>query len=629
MGRAGYRPRRGDIAAAFDELFEVDPTYERPVHTKEKLYAELYNWYRLRQHTNDPPTWTWQPTTHDPIATILKTRVDTNKAMRIGTRVQTAYVKSTTTGRGTQVKQRAFRYLRLRQSQTPTRATNHMISDAPRTGAEHKVERLPFPNSAGLTRTDPHLQDEISSSEQCPLLQNEVGANAMHDSHDGEHNLAADMRHVPADARTPPDGKTCYELARTTAQEENDEDDDPELLYAQKPQFQDDEPTCRSLPRKRKRRFSPRASPEGAVKTGIFKEPHPDQRNQHSPTSPLPPPLYGLEMYADTAPASRYIHTIPGPAHKHTLAVDWHQAGAKGINPTPGSSHSHERFNLNKLTRDDIEGWTQERWGIPAKQLSWIHASVDCTTQSLASASTQKHRYATGTPKTPAAHDSDATINATLEILENIRAIATDILITVENPAHSVFDRHPKVKELLVGGHWRLLESSHCAAAREDFDGPVTQHPQCPGLFPEKRTWWLTTGLPRDAQLPQCNKDCRMLVPDTKVHRLVICQPTKHSLQKGQRVMRLTEPRAKIPLGAMHAIWTKHIAFKLKIDKSDKDCAICGGMDCWEENPLLVCDQEGCTRVQHVECSGISLPDALQPTSWLCRGCTLKRRFNL
>ena len=150
MGKAGYRPRTGDITAAFDELFEVDSNYERPAHTKEKLYAELYNWYKNKQNSREAPRWTWQPTTHDPIATILKTRVDENKATRIGTRVQTAYVKSTTTGRGTQVKQRAFRYLRLRQTQTPTRAANYMISDSLLTGADHRRKRSPPPGQCQL-----------------------------------------------------------------------------------------------------------------------------------------------------------------------------------------------------------------------------------------------------------------------------------------------------------------------------------------------------------------------------------------------------------------------------------------------------------------------------------------------
>ena len=111
------------------------------------------------------------------------------------------------------------------------------------------------------------------------------------------------------------------------------------------------------------------------------------------------------------------------------------------------------------------------------------------------------------------AHQSDATICATLSILEELRQAVPKVLITIENPRHSVFDRHIKVRELLATGKWRLLESTHCATANEDLDGKVTAHPESRGLFPDKRTWWLTTGLPKQATMSVCKSDCWMLVP--------------------------------------------------------------------------------------------------------------------
>ena len=64
--------------------------------------------------------------------------------------------------------------------------------------------------------------------------------------------------------------------------------------------------------------------------------------------------VFVLELYAQSAPACRFAHLRRIGKTVHSLAVDWHllsgigprfEACAVGI----GSSHSHERFNLNKL----------------------------------------------------------------------------------------------------------------------------------------------------------------------------------------------------------------------------------------------------------------------------------------
>ena len=103
-----------------------------------------------------------------------------------------------------------------------------------------------------------------------------------------------------------------------------------------------------------------------------------------------------LELYADTAPACEYAHKGILADAVHTLAVDWHPDSHSdiktGIQTDGLSSHKHIQFNLDLLRLQDLEEWTWSEWGVPPSAVDWVHLSFDCSTQSLASAATQKHR---------------------------------------------------------------------------------------------------------------------------------------------------------------------------------------------------------------------------------------------
>ena len=292
-----------------------------------------------------------------------------------------------------------------------------------------------------------------------------------------------------------------------------------------------------------------------------------------------------------------------------------------------GSDHLHEQFNLNKLERRDLELWTMMHWGIPLEQVDWIHASPECREQSLACAVNKLHRSKHGTPRTWQAHTSEKTIARLLRLLQELTDQSPMKLCTVEHPGHSTFELHPTVRHLLTLERWQLLASSHCKTASEALDGKVTKDPFCAALFPQKDTLWLTSGLPPHAFMSKCKGDCRMLVPGTAVHRLLICRPASHDMLQGQRVMKMSEDRAAIPLGAMQELWNLHMQVLNLQDDAQYECARCGGDQSSPHNPLLICDN-GCKRVQHKNCSGFEY-EAMLPETFFCHNCAARRRLGL
>ena len=179
-------------------------------------------------------------------------------------------------------------------------------------------------------------------------------------------------------------------------------------------------------------------------------------------------------------------------------------------------------------------------WVIRTAEVDWIHASPECKHQSLACAVNKLHRTKSGVPKTWEAHQSEKTLARTLSILNQVTTEAPKMLCSIEHPAHSTFELHPVVRQLLTLERWQLLTSSHCKTASEELDGRVTNQPNCTALFPMKMTNWLISGVPPYAQLSKCAQDCRMLVPGTKVHRELICRPASHAMKQGQRVLRMS-----------------------------------------------------------------------------------------
>ena len=332
--------------------------------------------------------------------------------------------------------------------------------------------------------------------------------------------------------------------------------------------------------------------------------------------------VYIIELYAHTSPVCRYAHRAQIAEHVHSLAVDWHVDQVEKILPAQHSTHNHEQFNLDLLERRHLDTWVAHYWDISLQRVDWIHASFDCTTQSLAGAARAIHRRSDGSPKSLLAKQSDITIDKTLKILDSMTQMPRLRLCTIEQPQHSYFTRHSTVRQLQLTARWNLISSSHCASADEKLDGKVTSDPNCKALFPQKDSVWLVSGVPPYTLLPMCHADCRMLVPGDTVHRLLICRPSPsaHPLKKGQRVMRLSEDRERIPLGVIRDLWRSHTELRDLTDEADYNCLRCAGDQQTNINPLILCTQ--CPHIIHLSCTVWLSLDAL-PEPFLCPVCAM------
>ena len=95
--------------------------------------------------------------------------------------------------------------------------------------------------------------------------------------------------------------------------------------------------------------------------------------------------------------------------------------------------------------------------------------------------------------------------------------------------------------------------------------------------------------------------------------------------------MRMSEDRARIPLGVMQELWTIHLKWINREDRSDSKCAVCGLTHSTCADPLLICDgtkEVVCTRVQHLLCSGLTVPEEA-PEVWRCGLCDARVRLGL
>lgn len=328
-----------------------------------------------------------------------------------------------------------------------------------------------------------------------------------------------------------------------------------------------------------------------------------------------------LELYAGTAPASRFAHRA-GSTRVLTVAVDW-SADPPDIQVSSPSRHTNVRFDIAQLRIEDITVWAKACLEGAAEDIDWIHASVDCTTFSNASACKATHRRPDGAPRSQTANDADASLGNLIAILRTLKKDRPNRLITIENPENSSFTSHPSVRLAVAEGSFRLLYSHHCSAAAEDMDGPIAGPAEyrCPPVFPKKGSVWLTSGLPRSATLPRCDSQCRMRIPGTNHHKLVICAPSDRQLHEGQRKLTEKASRSRIPLGTFRSIldlWKEALE---KLDGFQEACAKCGNTT----GEMICCDSTRCDRIEHYDCESLEeIPPKHKTGSWFCQMCRMR-----
>lgn len=626
----GLRPVGADLTRAFRELFEIDLTFKKPLLFKEQIYNILREW---ENSCADGTTWVWRRTSFDPVGDHLTRTVPVELHGSVTARLQSAYSKDDK-GVISQLKKRAYRFLRLTergehiknslsqqnqlgpgplsvtdipvQSQTKGHDRRQLSTTQPAHAQKNLKRKEPL---SPLSDTSRDTEEDPASNWSIQMEQNNRGI---------ERELSqssSDPRQRSVGERTQPSSLTCTYSSTNTWEITQVKNKPRKFPKNEDPQFYNSKSffgTC-----------SDEQTPTARGETTTSRNAQHMRQKQNTRRQPI----YILELYADSAPACKYAHHHM-VEQVHTIAVDWHRQSKATISMRPGCTHQHVRFDLNQLTKEDILLWTATIWNVMPSRIDWIHVSFDCSTQSLASAAKQLHRRSDGAPRSREAAQSDITIHSTLQILDEMVCRKPAMLISIENPEHSAFTRHPTVRKLLLKERWVLKFSHHCASAIPELDGKVEPDSDSPALFPQKGTLWLIAGVQRHAVLPRCNGDCAMRLPGKKAHRLLICFPASAGLKQGQRVLKPDENRGRIPMGIMLTIWQLHTQQNSIEDEAYYDCVRCGKSYISEEDELILCDFPGCKRVQHRSCSNIQMQQEL-PEEFNCTQCELKTQIGM
>ena len=172
-------------------------------------------------------------------------------------------------------------------------------------------------------------------------------------------------------------------------------------------------------------------------------------------------------------------------------------------------------------------------------------------------------------------------------------------MVTFENPNHGSFKSNAVVQSLLRRPGWWMVAFDYCAMAREDYDGAILgpANRREGGLTALKTSVMVVYGIdddPEEGLLRCAVKKCRMVVPGTKRHVLLICKP-QGGFGTGQQKIE-DGKRPIMPLGVYVHFLEKHFKWRQQCDGCAFYCYKCGKAS-GERQHLALCDTEGCNRV--------------------------------
>ena len=145
--------------------------------------------------------------------------------------------------------------------------------------------------------------------------------------------------------------------------------------------------------------------------------------------------------------------------------------------------------------------------------------------------------------------------------------------------------------------------------ARDKYDGAIwgPAGRREGGLTAKKTSVMVVYGIgddPEEGLLRCAGKDCRMVVPGTNRHVLLICKPQggfgteQRKIEDGKRQI--------MPLGVYVHFLEKHFKWREQCDGHALYCYKCGKAS-GEQRHLALRDTAGCNRVQHTDC--VSMQD--------------------
>ena len=280
----------------------------------------------------------------------------------------------------------------------------------------------------------------------------------------------------------------------------------------------------------------------------------------------------------------------------------------------------HYQFSLAQAKERDIPAVVEGLLGIQWRKINIVHVGLDCRSFSWAALAAVRHRSPKGAAITLLAQDYEKILAHLCELITDLTKVNPTVLATFENPRHGSFKEHELVQALIRRPGWHMATFDYCAMAMETYDGKIggPKERRTGGLTAQKPSVVVVHGTDENPQsrMYQCRgRDCRMVVPGTKHHVLVICGRSE-GLRFGQRQI---EESAKqvMPQGVYIQLLRCHFEWLNLRDGHDFRCYKCGQ----REGELARCDSFRCTKVQHLTC------DSIQPTSeelWFCDVCHLQ-----
>ena len=196
-----------------------------------------------------------------------------------------------------------------------------------------------------------------------------------------------------------------------------------------------------------------------------------------------------------------------------------------------------------------------------------VHWSPPCETLSKATRGRAGYRDKLSRPCKAKSMEHDKAFEAGVTLIKALQLVVPYALFSIESPKGDHFIHLPGSRALLSDPRWRLLHESHCKTA-----GTMDS-----GVWPQKDTDWLVSGVSRNFHLPLCDRDCQFLIPGTRRHKVVLC--TGRYNHPEQTV--LTDPMVKgrIPLGcfalmeAAHQDWLRQQRHVYVVEEADSDAS--------------------------------------------------------
>lgn len=278
------------------------------------------------------------------------------------------------------------------------------------------------------------------------------------------------------------------------------------------------------------------------------------------------------------------------------------------------------QMDLSQLERSDIPQLLHHFIGCTLENVDVMHVSIDCSTFSNAARAIKIHRTMDGAAVSAEAVGASKTLRTMFKLAYWLTEVNPLCLITFESPARGSFRSQPEVQQALRLPNWWLLSGDYCANASEQYDGIVegSTRNRKGGLWPQKPTVMLVHGIDWNFQLKSCaGKDCRMVIPGTKKHALVVCN--NDGMIRGQKTINDWQ-KAYIPLGLYIDVLHAHNDWIQGKDGYSAWCLKCGDGG----SGLIMCDNSHCHRVQHSTCKGIYSSDE---DPWFCDVCAIEKEL--